>query len=382
MIMNDSFVSHTPLPEFSLWSRTQDQRLPLSFDLELTARCNLNCRHCYINLSAGDLEAKSKELTLPEISDLADQAISLGALWCLITGGEPLLRPDFPEIYTMLKKKGLLLTVFTNACLVTEDTVRLFQRYPPRDIELSVYGVSPETYQRVTRRPNAYHDFRRGLDLLIQGGIKVRLKAMAIRSNVHELAQIASFCRQHTADYFRFDPLLHLRYDRDPQRNAEIIAERLSPEEIVAIEQGDEERAESLKNGCDRLIIPELTSRGGNHLFYCGAGNSSFTVGYDGSFRLCSSLVNPDCTYDLRQGSLKDAWDNFVPKVRALTSSNPEFLSKCLVCPIVNLCFWCPANAYLENGEMDSWNEYFCQVAHARAKAITEGSSLNIPPST
>ena len=66
---------------------------------------------------------------------------------------------------------------------------------------------------------------------------------MALRSNVHELPEIARFCRQYTCDYFRFDPLLHLRYDGDPQRNAEIKLERLSPEEIVAIEQADEERA-------------------------------------------------------------------------------------------------------------------------------------------
>jgi len=61
--------------------------VPLSFDLEVTARCNNNCRHCYINLPAGDVEAKQKELSLAEISDIADQAVALGALSCLITGG-------------------------------------------------------------------------------------------------------------------------------------------------------------------------------------------------------------------------------------------------------------------------------------------------------
>jgi radical SAM protein with 4Fe4S-binding SPASM domain len=193
---------------------------------------------------------------------------------------------------------------------------------------------------------------------------------MALRSNVHELDEIARFCRQHTTDYFRFDPLLHLRYDGDEKRNDEIRSERLSPAEIVAIEQADEDRAISLQENCDKLIMPDVSGRECDCLFHCGAGNSSFSVSYDGFFKLCSSLTRPDCTYDLRKGSLSEAWLDFVPAVRARTSSNPEYQSKCRSCPVVNLCLWCPANADLEVGEMDSWSEYFCQVAYARARAI------------
>ena len=89
--MTEEFASETPLPQFSLWDRTKEKRIPYSFDLELTARCNNSCRHCYINLPQNDRNAIQKELTLDEIGSIADQAISLGSLWCLITGGEPLL---------------------------------------------------------------------------------------------------------------------------------------------------------------------------------------------------------------------------------------------------------------------------------------------------
>src|SRR5665648_38573 len=152
----ESFVSSTSLPEFNLWQKLANRRVPLSFDLELTARCNNACSHCYINLPAGDKKARQKELTLDEISGIADQAVELGALWCLISGGEPLLREDFADIYVMLRRKGLLLSVFTNACLINEEHVALFQKYPPRDIEVTVYGVTQETYERVTQRPGSY----------------------------------------------------------------------------------------------------------------------------------------------------------------------------------------------------------------------------------
>lgn len=364
-------VSTRQVQDFALWDKLKSKRAPLSFDLEITARCNLECRHCYINLSSNDLQGRSGELTLQEIDAIADQAVSLGAVWVLISGGEPLLRDDFPEIYLNLKRKGLLVSVFTNATLLRDEHVELFGKYPPRDIEVTVYGASPETYERVTRRPGSFAAFTSGLNRLMESGVKVRLKAMALRSNFQELPEIALFCRGRTKDYFRFDPQLHLRFDRDEGRNEEIRAERLTPGEIVALEMADGERFKSLRKGCDKLINDGFAQIGCDHLFHCGAGNGSFNVGYDGIFRLCSSLSAPDTTCDLRKGTLRDAWEQLVPKVRDMRSRRGEFLERCRRCPIVNLCLWCPAHSWLETGELDTPIEYFCRVANARAAAIT-----------
>ena len=368
--MQNSFVKSTSLPEFSLWEEMKNKRNVISFDLEVTARCNNNCRHCYINLPVHDKTDREKELSYNEIIKIADEAVSLGAFWCLITGGEPLLREDFSDIYTALKRKGLLLSVFTNAVLVNEKHIQLFKKYPPRDMEVSVYGVTKETYEKVTRIPGSFDAFMRGLDLLMDNGVRVRFKAMALRSNIHEMPEIARFCRDKTKDYFRFDPFLHLRFDGDPARNDDIRSERLSPEEIVALEQSDPERSQSLEKGCDKLIVPEFSHIHCNHLFHCGAGNGSFNVSYDGRFRLCSSLWHPDCVYDLRKGSLTEAWREFVPRVRDMRSNRKDFLETCRVCPIINLCLWCPAHAYLETGGLDGSADWFCRVAHERAEAL------------
>ncbi|MEA1896217.1 MAG: SPASM domain-containing protein, partial [Bacteroidota bacterium] len=115
---------------------------------------------------------------------------------------------------------------------------------------------------------------------------------------------------------------------------------------------------------------PQFSHISCNHLFHCGTGNGSFSVSYNGLFRLCSSLWHPDCVYNLKKGNLADAWYNFVPKVRDMRSNRKEFLESCRVCPIINLCIWCPAHAHLESGEIDAPVDYFCEVAHARAKAL------------
>ena len=369
--MNKPFVSEMKLPEFKLWEKMKHEGSVISFDLEITARCNNNCRHCYINLPADDEKAQENELSFNEIKKIIDEAVSLGALWCLITGGEPLLRKDFFDIYLYLKKKGLLVSVFTNGTLITRKHMEFFKKYPPRDIEITVYGVTQETYERITRVPGSFNAFMNGLNLLLEQGIKVRFKTMALRSNINELSEISRFCRERTKDSFRFDPFLHLRFDRNQKKNEEIKSERLSAEEIVDIEKRDPERFQALEKRCDKLIMPELAHTSCAHLFRCGAGNGSFSVSYNGFFRLCSSLWHKDCIYELKKGNLKEAWQNFIPKVRDMRSDRKEFLEKCRKCSIVNLCMWCPACADLETGEMDSVIEYFCKIAHARREALT-----------
>jgi len=368
-------VEQARLPDFSIWEKLDARKAAIAFDLEVTARCNLNCRHCYINLPAGDRVARDKELSVQEIDRIAQEAASLGALWCLVTGGEPLLREDFFEIYLALKRRGLLLLLFTNATAVTPEHVRLFKNYPPRDIEVTVYGVTRETYERVTRRPGSFAGFMQGLDLLFSSGLKVRLKAMALRSNAHEQDEIARFCRERTKDYFRFDPLLHLRYDGDPIRNEEIRQERLSPEEIAALDSSDPERFETLLRRCPPPDAVPNRGDPSHRLFHCGTGTVNFSVSYDGRFRLCADLWSPDCLYDLRQGSVAAAWQHFTPRVQQMRSERKEFLETCSVCPIAKLCLWCPAHAHLETGELDAPVDYFCRVAHARAAALAGDGS-------
>ena len=238
------------IQDFPLWDKIKDKRVPLSFDLEITARCNSDCRHCYINLPADDKMTQAGELSPAEISSLADEAVALGAMWCLITGGEPLLRDDFPEIYLDLKRKGLLVSVFTNAALIQEDHIRLFKKYPPRDIEVTVYGITRETYERVTRRRGSFKAFMRGLDLLIDAGIEVRLKAMAMRSNVKELPAIAHFCRKRTKDSSVLTHFFTCVTTLMRTVTSRFDAERLSPEEIVAVELADPERTDALRKNC------------------------------------------------------------------------------------------------------------------------------------
>ena len=364
------------MDRFPLWDHLGSKRIPAAWEMEFTARCNFNCRHCYINRPADDAAAREAELDIRRIEAIADQAVALGTLWVLITGGEPLLRPDFCDVYRMLKKKGLLVSVFTNAALIRKHHVEMFRRYPPRDIEVSVYGVSESIHTAVTRVQGGLEASQRGLNMLLEAGIPVRLKAMAMRANVAELGEISHFCRRYTRDYFRFDPFLHLRYDRDPVRNREIRAQRLNPAEVVAVERQDEVRFENLQSSCVSLLRSGEAEKD-SPLIQCGAGRVGFTTGPDGTFRLCGAMNHPDTIYDLRYGSLEEAWNVFTPKVLSMKPENPDFYKTCGGCSLINLCMWCPANAWLETGAMDQPVEAFCEMTRARIAMLQLAENAN-----
>jgi radical SAM protein with 4Fe4S-binding SPASM domain len=373
--MKTKYISQKRPVTFSLWQEMIEQRKPIGFELELTARCNNNCRHCYINLPVNDTRAKSKEMPFLEISKYIDEAASLGAMWCLLTGGEPLLREDFFDIYHYLRKKGIFIQIFTNATLIGKRHIALFKKYPPQQIEITVYGITKDTYERVTRTPGSFAAFMRGLDLLQRNNIKVRLKAMIMRSNIHEAKAIQQFCEKRTKDYYRFDPFLQLRLDFDESRNAEIQSERLLPTEIARLELNNTARKKALINYCRGILKPPpapTSSQEKNkpNLFYCNAGKGSFAINFEGFFRICSTFSHPEYDYSLRTGTIEQAFRDHYNKIISLRSDNVDFLKRCSNCLICFLCQWCPARAYLETRRLDGFTEYFCEVAQARAAAL------------
>nr|NJM04202.1 radical SAM protein [Desulfobacula sp.] len=351
------------LSDFSALNKAIKKRRLLSLALELTHRCNNNCVHCYINLSANDKKAKKNELSFEDIKDIVNQAFSMETLWVLLSGGEPLLRDDFCDIYIYLKEKGFLVSIFTNASLISKEHIEVFKKYPPRDIEVSVYGISEITHKRITRK-NTFTDTMKGIERLINSPLSFVLKTAVMQSNHKEFLQISEFCKKATNRPFKFDPFLTLRLDRNLRKNSRIIKERLSVEEIIELEKLDKNRSTAIKKQCLSAGTDDLKED--EDIFRCRAGINSGCIDCYGNFKLCSSLVRKECIYDLKNGSLADAWNNFTPHIRMKKSADPLFKKHCGSCSLVHLCMWCPAHSDLETGELDKPAPYFCDTALKR----------------
>lgn len=330
--------------------------VPLLVSLALTERCNLRCVHCYINQPAGDMQVRARELTLEQWQGILDQMAAVGVLWITVTGGEPLLRPDFPDFYLYAKRLGLHVNLFTNATLVTPELADLFAEYPPWEIEATIYGATAATYERVTGVPGSYARFRQGVALLQERGLALTLKAMVLTLNVHELASMRQLGEGSTSP-FRYDPVIQSRTDggRGP------LVYRLTPEEIVALERRDPQRVEQWQKFCGR----PWRQANRDLLFTCGAGLGTFDLDPYGGLYPC--LMTRWLRYDLLSGSLADALHNFLPAVRRIEVTHDL---TCWRCELRVLCQNCPAWAYRETGDWEAPEPFRCHLAHLRESEL------------
>lgn len=170
-----------------LHQRVVAQRVPVSGSVEITQRCNLRCAHCYNSLPLSDKEAWRNELTYDEHCRILDEITAAGCLWLLYTGGEIFVRKDFLDIYTYAKKKGLIISLFTNGTLITPKVADYLVRWRPFSIEITLYGRTRETYERVTGIPGSYERCMQGIKLLMERDLPLKLKTMAITINKHEI---------------------------------------------------------------------------------------------------------------------------------------------------------------------------------------------------
>jgi MoaA/NifB/PqqE/SkfB family radical SAM enzyme len=132
--------------------------------------------------------ARQKELTTLAIKEILSQTAALGALSVRFTGGEPLLREDFIDLYLHARRLGLKVLLFTNARLITPELANLFARIPPLvKIEVTVYGLKPESYETVSRVPGSYEEFRRGIGLLRERNVPFVVKGALLPPNLAEM---------------------------------------------------------------------------------------------------------------------------------------------------------------------------------------------------
>lgn len=336
-----------------LHKRLQGRRYPLGGTLEVTDRCNLGCVHCYINEPAASGEARARELSAAQIAGLLDQMAEAGTLFLVLTGGEPLLRPDFAEIYAHAKRRGLLLTLFTNGTLVTPRIADLLADSRPEAVDITLYGATPETYEAVTRVPGSYARCRRGIALLQERGIRVTLKSVLLSVNRHELPALRALAEQLGAQ-FRYDGLLWPRLDGGEQP----YDYRLSLAELAALDGEDPERQEGWEKMaalCDGQLVRS------EFVYSCGAGLRSFHVDSAGRMSICTMSRRP--AYDLWETSFQEEWE----RLGELRQRKRQLDTPCRTCTAGALCTQCPGWSQAVHGDDETPVEFVCELGKLRA---------------
>jgi radical SAM protein with 4Fe4S-binding SPASM domain len=365
-------LAATAIPEISLGEfiarlEPRTRRVPLEGILETTYRCNLACVHCYVNKPAGDAQERALELGTERLLRLVDEIAEAGALNVLLTGGEVLIRPDFEQVYRHCLKRGLLVTVFTNGTEVTERIADLFAAERPQAIEVTLYGMSRETYERVTRVPGSFEKCLAGIRRLHARGLPLKLKTMALTWNAHEVPAMRAFAAELGVP-FHHDSLLNPRVDCGANRNPEL---QLGARAAVALELEDTAAAARLAAHAREVVRERPPAVPDQPLYSCGAGQTGFTVDPYGTLQMCQ--LSRRRGFDLREQGFAAGWNTYFPGVRARTWQTH---SLCRTCDLVGLCGSCPGAAEMEHGDPEAQVSAFCEIAHERAFA-TLGAAPN-----
>lgn len=348
-----------------LYSKASSMKIPLGGTFELSPVCNFACKMCYVRKTPQDIAREGKRLkTWQEWLELGRQCRDAGMLYLLLTGGEPFLYPNFRELYTALHEMGLILSINTNGTMIDEETVAWLKEKAPQRVNITLYGASEDTYERICGQSSGYRRACRAIDLLREAGIPVVINASMIPENQADLEQIIHFGKKRSLNTrvatYMFPPA---------RREGEETDSRFTPEQCAQVflrkakaMQTPQDYARWLENQRALHQTGEESAQDwGEHreeFMRCRAGRSSFWVSWDGSMTACGIVPFPLVCDPFREDFLA-CWQRLTEKVRSTA-----VLAGCAGCRHKELCKPCVAMIQSETGSPNEKAPYLCQLTH------------------
>ena len=340
--------------------KAKETRTPLIGIFELTGRCNLSCRMCYVRRAPNDKSAIASELSTERWLDLGRQAADEGLLYLLLTGGEPFIRPDFFEIYEGLRELGIQISINTNATMITPEIAQRLAANPPVVVNVTLYGASAETYERTCGDASGFERTLRGISLLRDAGIPVDMRTTIIRQNLDDFEQIYQISKERKLKLELVDFVLA---NRDKAESTPFEVRLSAEEQAECVLRLDRMLTIDGRKPKDKNQTVKDVYIGG---FYCASGNFSFSVNYAGN--LCACLLLDDPSVPLgADGSFAEQWRTLVK-----LCENTPTCKECIECDICEHCVECVANRKSETGVLDKAAPYLCKMAEYTAAHIND----------
>ena len=345
--------------EKMMLQRAASVQRPINGSLEILPLCNMNCDMCYVRLSYAETEMKGGLHTTNEWISLGREMQRAGVLFLLLTGGEPLLFPDFKRLYVELKQMGMVLTINTNGTLLDEEWADFFAENKPRRINITLYGADDRAYETLCHYPGGFEKTLRAIRLLKERDVDVKINGSVTKENYKDMQKIYALGEMlgvpvHMDTYML--PGIHERglpFDEQsrqlPEEAATAGMEALKAEmDPRAFPIYVEQRITQLENGEEKY--PSGIT--------CMAGNCSFAVNWQGEMRPCVTLEEP--SVPVFDTGFEAAWEIVSKESKAFRVNE-----KCIKCRLRPICKTCVASAWLETGSYDGVPEYLCRYAEA-----------------
>ena len=344
--------------------------IPINGSFELTARCNFNCPMCYVHLSPEQIRSRGRELSGDEWLDIAAQAKRAGTVFLLLTGGEPLLHPDFERIYLELKRMGFWISINTNANMIEGEMLELFRKEPPYRFNITLYSTSNEGYARQCGVP-AYDRVLRNIRALRDDGMTLRINLTITPDNQADMPEMIRTAKE-------LAPVIQGgTYLMPPIRVDEAMVgqnHRPSPEEAGRLQvlydrlrldaDAFRQRAERISRGEPLRSVTGEEYESGS-IVRCRAGRAVYWIDWQGNMMPCAQLPVPTC--NVLDNGFDAAWRHIVEEI-----SKIRLPKECVGCKHAKLCNACAAKCYAETGNFHTKPDYVCRFTHSFYDEITD----------
>ncbi|HJD40949.1 MAG TPA: radical SAM protein [Candidatus Blautia stercoripullorum] len=339
--------------------------IPINAILELTPLCNMNCKMCFVRLGITEMKQKGELCSTEEWIALGEEMQKAGTMFVLFTGGEPLLHPGFKDIYIALKKMGIVLTINTNGTLIDEKWGDFFAQYPPRRINITLYGKDEHTYKTLCSYPEGFQKTLHAIKLLQERKIDVKINGSITPDNVNDVDQLVDIVEKLGA-VWKFDTYMYpasrercATFQQDARMTAkkaaqvrvELMKKRMTEEEFINFAN---EFSQKVKKSRGEYISMPVS---------CRAGRSSFIINWQGEMRPCVMMTEP--SVPVFKYGFRTSWEKIVEKV-----ANIKMSPECSACCYRDVCQTCAACAFLESGFYDGIPEYMCEYTEETLKQL------------
>ncbi|MFQ9984368.1 MAG: radical SAM protein, partial [Lachnospiraceae bacterium] len=279
----------------AVWEKAFAEAIPISGTFELTPRCNFDCRMCYVHLKDEQIPEYGTELTAKEWLRIAREAKDAGTTWLCVTGGEPLLHPEFETIWKELAQMGFFITLQTNASVIRGKTAELLAQYPPKGVKVTLYGSNDEVYEKVCRVKWGFTRVDEGLRTLREMNIPVQLVSTIIRQNEDDVEKMAFYAYRNNLPWMATGSVKASARVADSEAREVRVQEKL-----------DGQQRERIRRSLEKT--PFDTER--KPCTYCKDYRLGYWVTWNGEMRFCSFMNEPNIP--VRDLAFSEAWRQLV----------------------------------------------------------------------
>lgn len=326
----------------AVWEKAFAEAIPISGTFELTPRCNFNCCMCYVHLQPERIAYYGREMNASNWIHTAEEAKEAGTTWLCVTGGEPLMHPEFPEIWKYLSKMGFFITLQTNASLISGRIMSLFREYPPRSVKISLYGSNDRIYENVCKVKNGFTRVDEGIHNFIRLGIPIRLVSTIVQQNKDDILNMALYAAKNRLPWTITSDI------RKSCRGSE------NKIEEARIEKSYRQKASMVKRM--KEFSMDLKRK---PCTYCKDYRIGYWIMWNGEMRFCSFMNVPNIS--VKQIGFEKAWQELL-----LYEENLDWPEECKNCIHKKKCFKCIGVLTAECGSPYKITKTFCESARLK----------------